>query len=105
MGKHTYFVYFDDQGKAVRFEQVLTEERFARIVPDMSVDDVVLLIGRSAPPGPPVGVSVLGSARDQCGRTGAVRPVRRGAAALHRSRLPRVAREGRGGSALASARA
>ena len=47
MGKHTYFVYFDDQGKAVRFEQVLTEERFARMVPDMSVDDVVLLIGRS----------------------------------------------------------
>ena len=47
MGKHTYFVYFDDQGKAVRFEQVLTEERFARIVPDMSVEDVVFLIGRS----------------------------------------------------------
>jgi hypothetical protein len=47
MGKHTYFVFFDDQGKAVRFEQVLTEERFARIVPDMSVEDVVRLIGRS----------------------------------------------------------
>jgi len=47
MGKHTYFVYFDAQGKAVRFEQVLTEERFARIVPDMSVEEVAQLIGRS----------------------------------------------------------
>ena len=31
----------------MRFEQVLTEERFARVVPDMSVKDVAQLIGRS----------------------------------------------------------
>ena len=47
MGKHTFFVYFDDLGRATRFEQVLTEERFGRIAPDMSVDEVVQLIGRS----------------------------------------------------------
>ncbi len=47
MGKHTYFVYFDEEGKATRFEQVLTEERFGRIVPGMSAEDVIQLIGIS----------------------------------------------------------
>lgn len=57
MGKHTYFVYFDAQGRSVRFEQVLTEERFSRVVPDMSVKDVAQLIGRSR--------STSGLARDR----------------------------------------
>ena len=47
MGKHTYFVYFDDKGRAIRFEQALTEERFSRIVPEMSTEDVIQLIGVS----------------------------------------------------------
>ena len=47
MGKHTYVVYFDDQGKAIRFEQVLTEERFSQIVPGLSTEDVIQRIGIS----------------------------------------------------------
>lgn len=47
MGKHTYFVYFDDKGRAIRFEQALTEERFSRIVPEMSTEEVIQLIGVS----------------------------------------------------------
>ena len=47
MGKHTYFVYFDDAGKVIRFEQALTEERFARIRPGMKTEEVVQLIGIS----------------------------------------------------------
>lgn len=47
MGKHTYFVYFDEEGKAIRFEQALTEDRFAKIVPEMSTEDVIKLIGVS----------------------------------------------------------
>ncbi len=47
MGKHTYFVYFNDQGKVIRFEQVLTEERFSQIVPGLSTEDVIQRIGIS----------------------------------------------------------
>lgn len=57
MGKHTYFVYFDDLGRAVRFEQVLTEERFAKIVPGLSTDEVIELVGISR--------STFGLARDR----------------------------------------
>lgn len=56
-GKHTYFVYFDGLGKAYRFEQALTEERFSRIVPGMSTDDVIELVGISR--------SSFGLARDR----------------------------------------
>lgn len=47
MGKQTFFVYFDEQGKATHFVQVLTEERFSQIRPEMSVEEVVRLIGVS----------------------------------------------------------
>ncbi len=57
MGKHTYFVYFDDQGKAIRFEQALTEERFSKIVPELSTEQVIELIGISR--------SSFGLARDR----------------------------------------
>ena len=57
MGKHTYFVYFDEQGKAVRFEQALTEARFSKIVPDISTEQVIQLIGISR--------STFGLARDR----------------------------------------
>ena len=57
MGKHTYVVRFDDQGKATRFEQVLTEERFAKIVPGMSSEEVIEQIGISR--------SSFGLARDR----------------------------------------
>ena len=57
MGKHTYFVYFDEQGRAIRFEQALTEERFAKIVPELSTEQVIELIGISR--------SSFGLARDR----------------------------------------
>ena len=47
MGKETFFIYFDDQGKAIRFVQSLTEERFSQILPGMSTEDVIRLIGVS----------------------------------------------------------
>ncbi len=46
-GKHTYIVYFDANGKADRFAQVLNEKNFARIKPDMDVSEVRELIGVS----------------------------------------------------------
>ena len=45
-GKHTWFVYVDASGRAVRSEQVLTEQNFNRINPGMAQDDVRLLLGR-----------------------------------------------------------
>ena len=47
MGKETFFVYFDDQSRAVRYVQSLTEDRFSQILPGMSRDEVVRLIGIS----------------------------------------------------------
>ncbi len=46
-GKHTYFVHFDEQGRATRVEQVLSEERFDQIAPGMSTDEVIQRIGIS----------------------------------------------------------
>ncbi len=46
-GRHTYFVYFDEQGRAERIAQVLDEKNFARIKRDMSQAEVVDIIGVS----------------------------------------------------------
>ncbi len=46
-GKHTYAVYFDDTGKAIRYQQLLTDENFAKIVPGMDESEVVGVIGVS----------------------------------------------------------
>ena len=46
-GKHTYFVYLDQDGKAVRWTQVLDEKNFALIKPDMHRDEVVTIIGEA----------------------------------------------------------
>ena len=45
-GRHTYFVYLDANGRATRFEQVLTEARFNQINPGMAQDAVLLALGR-----------------------------------------------------------
>ena len=45
-GKHTWFVYFDTQGRALRSEQVLTEQNFSRVQPGMAQEDVRRLLGR-----------------------------------------------------------
>lgn len=45
-GRHTWFVYLDANGRAVRTEQVLTEANFIRINPGMSQDEVLLRLGR-----------------------------------------------------------
>ncbi len=46
-GRHTYVVYFDEQGRAVRIAQLLDEKNFARIKPDMTEAEVVDIIGVS----------------------------------------------------------
>ena len=46
MGKHTWFVYLDAAGRAIRSEQVLTEQNFNRINPGMAQEEVSLLLGR-----------------------------------------------------------
>ena len=46
-GRHTYFVYFDEAGKAERIAQVLDEKNFALIKPGMSQTEVVEIIGVS----------------------------------------------------------
>jgi len=46
-GSHTYFVYLDDEDRVTGWEQVLTEERFKQIVPDMTKGEVIDLIGVS----------------------------------------------------------
>ncbi len=46
-GKHTYSVYFDEQGRANGFRQLLTEENFGKIAPGMDKVDVINLIGIS----------------------------------------------------------
>jgi len=45
-GTQTWFVYFDVAGRAVRAEQVLTEQNFNRIEVGMTQDDVRQLLGR-----------------------------------------------------------
>ncbi len=44
-GSHTYFVYVDRNDRVVRWEQVLTEERFNTIRPGMSRDEVIDILG------------------------------------------------------------
>jgi hypothetical protein len=56
-GKHTWFVYLDASGRAIRSEQVLIEQNFNRIDVGMTQDDVRQLLGR------PGEVQVLGRAR------------------------------------------
>jgi len=46
-GKHTYFVYLDQDGKAVRWTQVLDEKNFALIKPDMHRNEVIAIIGEA----------------------------------------------------------
>jgi len=46
-GRHSYFVDFDQAGRMSAFEQVLTRERFARIHPGMSGQEVIAIIGPS----------------------------------------------------------
>lgn len=45
-GKHTWFVYLDAQGRAIRSEQVLTEQNLSRVEVGMAQDDVRRLLGR-----------------------------------------------------------
>ena len=45
-GRHTWFVYLDAEGKAVRAEQVLTEKNFTQINPGMTADEVRFTLGR-----------------------------------------------------------
>lgn len=56
-GQHTWFVYFNAAGKAIRAEQVLTEKNFGQIDAGMTQDDVRQLLGR------PSEVQLLGRAR------------------------------------------
>jgi hypothetical protein len=46
-GRHSYFVDFNETGRMSAFEQVLTRERFARINPGMSGQEVIAIIGPS----------------------------------------------------------
>ena len=46
MGVHTWFVYLDASGRAIRSEQVLTEQNFNQISPGMAQDGVLQLLGR-----------------------------------------------------------
>jgi hypothetical protein len=45
-GVHTWFVYLDASGRAVRSEQVLTEQNFTQINPGMDEDEVRYKLGR-----------------------------------------------------------
>lgn len=46
-GSHTYFVYLDDEDRVTGWEQVLTEQRFSQVAPDMTKEQVIDLIGVS----------------------------------------------------------
>ncbi|MEI8169597.1 MAG: hypothetical protein WCG50_07970 [Rhodoferax sp.] len=46
LGKQTWFVYFDATGRAIRAEQVLTEQNFNRVDVGMAQDEVLKLLGR-----------------------------------------------------------
>jgi hypothetical protein len=56
-GRHTWFVYLDGNGKVNRSEQVLTEQNFSLINPDMTQTQVRQLLGR------PSEVQLLGRQR------------------------------------------
>jgi hypothetical protein len=58
-GVHTWFVYLDASGRAVRSEQVLNEQNFLKINPGISRDDVRYALGR------PGEVYVLGRSRGE----------------------------------------
>ena len=45
-GRHTWFVYFDANGRVSRAEQVLTEQNFSLINPGMAQEEVRQLLGR-----------------------------------------------------------
>lgn len=45
-GKHTWFIYFDATGRATHAEQVLTEQNFMHITPDMAEEEVRQRLGR-----------------------------------------------------------
>jgi hypothetical protein len=47
LGVETFLVRFDKSGKLVLIEQVLNDDRFAQIIPGMTQDDVLHLIGPS----------------------------------------------------------
>jgi hypothetical protein len=44
-GSHTYFIYLDGNNRVMKWEQVLTEERFNTISPGMTKDQVILTLG------------------------------------------------------------
>ena len=46
-GRHTYFLEFDANDKLVRWQQVLTEQEFQKIIPGMTATAVEDLIGPS----------------------------------------------------------
>ena len=46
-GKHTYFVYLDQNDNVARWTQVLNEKNFDRIKPGMHRDEVISIIGES----------------------------------------------------------
>lgn len=46
-GKHTYFVYLNEDGKVMRWAQVLNEKNFDRIKPGMHRDEVIMIIGEA----------------------------------------------------------
>lgn len=46
-GSQTYFVYLNDNDQVQGWEQVLTEERFSQIKPEMTKEQVIDLIGVS----------------------------------------------------------
>jgi hypothetical protein len=45
-GKQTYMVDLDGSGRVTGWQQVLTEANFLRVLPDMSRQDLLLLLGR-----------------------------------------------------------
>ena len=44
-GSHTYFVYLDSNDRVMKWEQVLTEDRFGAILPGMTKDQVISNLG------------------------------------------------------------
>ena len=61
-GQHTWFVYLDANGQAIRAEQVLTEQNFNGILAGMTADEVRQLLGR------PNEIQRLGRARGEIWR-------------------------------------
>lgn len=48
MGKHTYMIDLDAQGRVTGWEQVLTERNFESVAPGMTREQVLLKLGRPA---------------------------------------------------------